>query len=240
MSPEVDTPVEGQPGDRPVEQSGVAEPVAEDPGGARPDGALAARAGAIEADHEAAPGSRLPVHRRRAPESVALGRGQLARLTDAHAVEAEGADADPDEAGHGHADGREHPAELPPPALGERHAVPGQLLRPTLRGVVQLGRLGRRGVAQDDHAGEPLVETDARAQRLDLGPCQGSCQADRVLTLDAVARVAQALAPVAVVGQQDQPLGVAVEAADREEAPGAPAHVEQGPAGRRCAPRAGR
>jgi hypothetical protein len=119
--------------------------------------------------------------RRRSTEPVALGGGQLAGLTDAHAIEAKGADPNPDEAGHGHADGREHPPELPSPALGERHAVPGQLLRAELRGSVQLGRLGRRSVAQADHAGKSLVEPDAGAERLDLCPCQGS-PADGVFT----------------------------------------------------------
>ena len=46
----------------------------------------------------------------------------------------------------------------------------------------------------------------------------GRARRDRVLALDAVARMEDVLGPVAVVGEEDQALGVLVEAADRVEA----------------------
>ena len=91
---------------------------------------------------------------------------------------------------------------------------------------------GARGVAQADQASETLVELGCQRAGLDLRCGQGTRQADRVLALDAEARMAQALAPVAVVGEQDEALGVAVEAADREEAAGSPAQVRRARAGR--------
>ena len=53
---------------------------------------------------------------------------------------------------------------------------------------------------------------------LDLLAVERPRQADRVLALDAVARMEDALGPVAVVGQEQEALGVLVEPADRVEA----------------------
>ena len=87
--------------------------------------------------------------------------------------------------------------------------------------VADPGRRGsgpRRG-AQRRPASRALLERDAVLERAALPGIERPGQADRVLALDAVARMEQPLRPVAVVGQQEQTLGVPVEPADRVEAP---------------------
>ena len=81
----------------------------------------------------------------------------------------------------------------------------------------ELVGLERAHRAQAGQLGEALVERDPRAQGLDLAGVEPLPQPERVLTLDAEARMEDPLGPVAVVGQQEHPLGVLVEPADRIE-----------------------
>ena len=68
---------------------------------------------------------------------------------------------------------------------------------------------------------EPLVEPDPGPERRRWAALERLGEADGVLALDPEARMEDPLGPVAVVGEQDQPLGVAVEPADRVEPAGA-------------------
>ena len=68
--------------------------------------------------------------------------------------------------------------------------------------------LGRRG-----HA---VVELDALAQLAHRRRRRTALDLGQVLLLDAVGRMGEAVGEVAVVGEQQQPLGVRVETADRE------------------------
>ena len=71
---------------------------------------------------------------------------------------------------------------------------------------------------------EALREADAGVQRAACSGVSGPGQPHRVLALDAEARMEHALGPVAVVGEQEQPLGVLVQAPDRVQprTPGEP------------------
>ena len=88
--------------------------------------------------------------------------------------------------------------------------------------------LGRRGQA--------VVELDALAQPAHAPRRRRALHLDQVLLLHAEAGVGEAMGQVAVVGEQQQALGVGVEAADREDrgARAAPGRSPSaGPAGRR-------
>ncbi len=85
----------------------------------------------------------------------------------------------------------------------------GQRRRPAFGG---LGHLGASG------PGPAVVELDAFAQRTQRRGCRPAFDLDEVLLFHAVARVGEQLGEVAVVGQQQQPFGVEVEAADGEDA----------------------
>ena len=76
-------------------------------------------------------------------------------------------------------------------------------------GLGDAGR-GRRSVVQLDALAQPADRsgTDRTAVRRDGG---------EVLLLDTVARVGEPVGQLAVVGQQQQPFGVDVEAPDRED-----------------------
>ena len=78
--------------------------------------------------------------------------------------------------------------------------------------------LGRRSEARERR--QPFVERDAALQAVDLLGREGPAQADGVFAFDAVARMEDPLGPVAVVRQDEEALGILVEAADRVE-PGA-------------------
>ena len=77
--------------------------------------------------------------------------------------------------------------------------------------------LERAHRAQAGELGEPLVELDPGAERVDLWRVERGARRDRVLALDAEARVEHALRPRAVVREQEHPLGVLVEPAHRVE-----------------------
>ena len=65
---------------------------------------------------------------------------------------------------------------------------------------------------------DPLLERDPRRERLALLPAERRADGDGVLALDAVARVEDPVGPRAVVRQEQEPLGVEVEAPHRVEA----------------------
>ena len=110
------------------------------------------------------------------------------------------ADARPHEPGHRVADGLAHPPHLAVAALVDRD--------PQHAGA-RLGDLRRRR-----HA---VVELDAVAQPADRpGADRTAADGGQVLLVDAVAGVGDAVGQLAVVGQQQQALGVGVEPADRE------------------------
>ena len=117
------------------------------------------------------------------------------------------------------ADGAEHPPQLALPALGQRRPVPGQVgrrrrsqqLRAAARPRPRSSAAGRRAWRGPRRAGSRPAAPST------WSPSSGAASADRVLALDAVARMEHAVGPVAVVGQQQQPLRVLVEPADRVE-----------------------
>ena len=134
-------------------------------------------------------------------EILDLGVGQRPpRAPGARPAVLERADARPHQPRHRVADGLAHPPDLAVAALVDRdpqHAGAG------------LGDLGRGG-----HA---VLELDAVAQpaqraRADLAAVDGG----QVLLVDAVAGVGDAVGQLAVVRQQQEALGVGVEAADGE------------------------
>ena len=84
------------------------------------------------------------------------------------------------------------------------------------------GRAGRARVAM------PSASSTPRLERLAPGRGSAAREPDGVLALDAVARMEHVLGPVAVVGEQDQALGVLVEPADRVQ----PRAAGRAPAGR--------
>ena len=63
-----------------------------------------------------------------------------------------------------------------------------------------------------------LLEPDPGPQRRRLGMVERDRQADRVLPLDTEAWVQDAFGPVPVIGQEEQPFGIEIEATDRVEA----------------------
>ena len=81
------------------------------------------------------------------------------------------------------------------------------------------------GVEQRDlgRRGEAVVELDALAQAAERAAVRLALDLDEVLLVDAEARVREAVGEVAVVGEQQQALGVGVEPADREH-PGLGGH----------------
>ena len=64
----------------------------------------------------------------------------------------------------------------------------------------------------------PSVSSTPASSASACSRVSGRARADRVLALDLVARVEHVLGPVAVVGEQDQALGVLVQAPDRVQA----------------------
>jgi hypothetical protein len=116
------------------------------------------------------------------------------------------------------ADRPEHPPELTLPALCEDRPVPHEGHRSRVEQCdeppVFDGGLGSKGLGEP---GQTLIELDAPPQRRDLSLVERSREADRVFALDAVTRVQDPLRPLAVVGEQQQPLRVLVEAAHRIE-----------------------
>ena len=76
-------------------------------------------------------------------------------------------------------------------------------------------RVGHR--AEAGQLGEAFVQLDARAKAGHLVGQQRGPQAERVLALDTEARVQDPLRPRSVVGEQEQPLRILVEAANRIE-----------------------
>ena len=162
----VDVAPHGEPRDGTVEDAGVQEAVAQDLRRGRPDRGLAARAGPVERHAQAAHEASL--------EAVSRARSALLRartLPGGMSSRRRRADAHPDEALHGRADGREHAPQLPAPALREHDAIPGRG-----RGMAvvarQPGRLRPGGQAQAHQRGQPLVQLDAVAQRTRLGPVE--------------------------------------------------------------------
>ena len=80
------------------------------------------------------------------------------------------------------------------------------------------------GVRLETHRAEPrlpFLEQHSRGQQAHLVHAQRRPDAHGVLPLDTVAGMGHALRPFAVVGEQDEPLRVTVEATDGVEAPGA-------------------
>ena len=136
-------------------------------------------------------------------------------------VEADRTDPDADQPLDRRADGTEHPAQLALPALGQDRAVPGQVCRAAVERARRAGGSRSRSsarrpvsVARPSSSGMPGLEG------LDLVGGQRRPQPDRVLALDAVARMEDAIGPRAVVGEDEEALGILVEPADRVE-PGA-------------------
>ena len=96
------------------------------------------------------------------------------------------------------------------------------------RGVEQR-HLGRRGAS--------VVELDALAEAAERAAVRLALDLDEVLLVHAEARVGEAVGEVAVVGEEQQALGVGVEPADREHAGlgRAPARPRSGGPGGRSA-----
>ena len=90
---------------------------------------------------------------------------------------------------------------------------PGGGAMSSTRRRVSISVVGRRpvSVARPSSSGMPALSAATCSRR------QRRAQADRVLALDAVARMEDAIGPRAVVGQDEQALRVLVEPADRVE-----------------------
>ena len=144
--------------------------------------------------------------------------GERSSLTGVYVRQLQRTDSHPNQPPHRLADGVEHPAYLPLPALGQHDAIPAQLRVRRRQQIEQLSNLGGRGVLQHVDSSQALLELDAVAQRQLLLPGDRSVQADHVLALDAVAGVQQQVRPGTVVGEEQQPLRLFVQAADRIEA----------------------
>ena len=115
------------------------------------------------------------------------------------------------------ADGAAHAAHLAVPALVDDQAQNARR---------QHAHLGRRG--------EPVVELDALAQRAQrAGRGRAARHLGHVLLGHAVRRMGQQLRQGAVVGQDQEALGVAVQPARREDAGARPAPATS-PVGRPC------
>ena len=131
------------------------------------------------------------------------------------------------------ADGFEHAANLAVPSFGDRELDDRGVVPPA--GVDQLGACGLRAVP---------IERDAPAQPVKGALIRHAGHARLVGALHAVTRVRQRGRQVAIVGQNQQPLGVVVEAADGIQVVGQTLdEVHDGPAllwvapGRHVAPR---
>ena len=248
----------GQPGHRAVQQARVAEAVADLARGGRADAALARRARPVEGDDESVIRPRIAVSaRRRLSDGGGHAPGRVARATDrppaprprtsgafsGRTGRCAGRRCGPGRCGRGRG---ARPAHRPPRTSGAAGASsPGSASRGTRSGrpaasaaaasasrSTSIRVIGRRRAERR----QALVERDpgAAAPR-PARRSSGVAEPERVLALDAVARMQDPLGPAAVVGQQEQALGVLVEAPDRVE-PGAVGH-ERGRArgrGRSC------
>ena len=220
----------GQPGHGAVQQPGVAEPVADLARGGRarrcscptmpgPSRATTSRGHQVPRRPGAAR-DRPP-----APRPRTSGALSARTLAAAQPIDADGADAHPDEPLRparrprrtSGAAGASSPGSASP---GTRSAGRGggrQQVRPAVRPRSPVIGRSRPSVARPSSSSMPACRaaTWSRVER--------RREAQRVLALDAVARVQDPLGPAAVVGQQEHPLGVLVEPADRVQ-PGAVGH----------------
>ena len=159
-----------------------------------------------------------PARASTACEPAYLRRSQTTCPAGSQVVDPDRPDPDPDEPLDRSTDRAEHPAQLPFPALGEDRAIPDEGAG---RRIEELDEprgleLGRRAQAGERRPTLPR----ARCPRFSSPTCSevsGAAESDRVLALDAVARMEDPVGPAAVVGQDEQALGVLVEAADRVE-----------------------
>ena len=127
--------------------------------------------------------------------------GQLAPPARFQSAIAQRADPDTNQFADGMAHGFEHAAHLAVASLADRdgqHAVAGAAA------LVQDRDLRRQR--------PPSIERDAVPKSLDRSVIRHACNARFVRALDAVARMRQFRREIAVVGQEQQPLGVVVEA----------------------------
>ena len=171
-----------------------------------------------------------------AGQAADLGRLERPDGAAAQAVDADRADADADEPLDRRPDRAEHPPELALPALRERRPVPVRAAAAAGRSSATSRSVSNALIARrPDSSARPSSSVMPALQGRRPGRASsGVPQPERVLALDAEARVEDPLGPVAVVGEQEHALGVLVEAADRVE-PRALGHeggrqqVEHGP-----------
>ncbi len=222
-----------QPRERPVEDAGVEETVAERHGRGGAHGRLAARARAVERHAQPAHG-RLAEALSLARSAALRGRTLPGARSSSRSVPMRTRTSRPRGPRRprtcGAADGAS-PASARP---GTTSAALGAERRRSSRSTsTRVAGAGSPAVASPSSRRTP----SSRARQLLVG--EGTAEADGVLALDLVARVEQLLRPVAVVGEQEQALGVLVEAAHGVE-PGGPraARAAAGPG--RYARRGGR
>ena len=165
-----------------------------------------------------APGARslgclvgLLLQTQRLVQTLELAGREIAPQSGRDRLEAEGADADPPKASDGDADGLHDPAHDVVHALvdddGEDQAV--------ARLAQDAALLGHHPVTLDD---DPVADP---LQRLLARPRQ---REDVVLLVELIPRMHHPVGDVAVVGQEQQPLGVAVQPPDGKDTLG---HVDE-------------
>ena len=129
-----------------------------------------------------------------------------------------GPDAHADEALDRRPDRAEHPPELALPALGQGRPVPDEVRRGSgAQQLAQTLRLDGGHRSEGAERRQALVERDPGSQSVGLVVVERRAEPERVLALDAVARVQHPVRPVAVVREQQEALRILVEAADRVE-----------------------
>ena len=211
---------EREPGHGPIQQARVAEPVATGERGGRAHAALAGRARAIERDDELAahsgggfgrdrdepppeprPRTSGALRGRTRPDSSPSMRTGPIRTRTSRSI---GAPTAPN---------MRRSWRFQPWARVARYQVSGSGAgRSSAAEAFDLG-VGHR--SQPAERGEPFLDGDARLEGLDLLAVEPAAQADGVLAFHAVSRVQDALRPLPVVGEDQQALGIEVQAADR-------------------------
>jgi len=148
-------------------------------------------------------------------ERADLGLLERPRPARRQVAEPHGADADAGQPDDRHAEGGEHPAKLPLPALREHGAVPDEgPVRRRIERLREVSCLPRRGRPEwSGQAGKAFLQPDAGCDLLLLLRGQIHAQPDGVLPLNAEPRMEDPLGPLTVVREEQQPLRIEIEAA---------------------------
>src|SRR5436305_10768362 len=146
-------------------------------------------------------GSPLAIARGILPEPLDLGSAEAARAPGAQRAEADGSEPNALERGDLVADRGSHPPDLAVSPSAQRDLDDA-----------------RRDAADPRGRGEPVVELDAAPQSGQIGAARPAAKTGPVGAGDAVARMHEEVRELAVVGEEDEPRRVGVEAPRRVEA----------------------